>query len=167
MLKDPPTSLRDRLDLTVKLYPCEVLFVHRDAEGQAPELRYKEIKDACPSELAFVSVVPVRMQEAWLLHDEVALREAAGRPSGRDPLDLPSNDRWERVADAKEVLHTALRIASGTTGRKARRFNPSQATHRLADLITDWSALRSIQSFNRLEDDTRCALEHIGVQVHQ
>ena len=37
-----------------------------------------------------VLVIPVRMTEAWLLIDELALRRAAGNPNGRNPLDLPA-----------------------------------------------------------------------------
>jgi len=79
-LPAPPSGLRDRVTRAVELYPCQLLFVHRDAEGQEPELRYEEIRTSNQTGRLHVAVVPVRMQEAWLLHDEGALREAAGRP---------------------------------------------------------------------------------------
>ena len=165
-LGEKPRDLAHKLAVAARQYPCQLLFVHRDAEGQDPQRRYEEIRDAANSTAcSHVGVVPVRMQEAWLLHDEAALREAADRPSGTDDLGLPPSHRWERLPDPKKVLHDALRAANGATGRRAKNFRPRRAAHRLADLITDWRPLRSLAAFNRLEADTRSALEHLGLQT--
>ena len=161
-----PRGLAQKLAVAVQEYPCQLLFVHRDAEGQDPHRRYEEIGRAASSTAcSHVCVVPVRMQEAWLLHDEAALRQAADRPSGTDALGLPPSHRWERLPDPKKVLHDALRSANGATGRRAKNFRPKRAAHRLADLITDWKPLRNLGAFNRLEADTRSALEHLGLQT--
>ena len=81
-------------------------------------------------------------------------RQPSARPLvgllAREALSLPPARRWERLPDPKEVLYQALRTASGARGRRARRFNPGRAAHRLADLITDWSPLRNLAAFNRL-----------------
>ena len=165
-LHDQPRSLGGKLVAAVREYPCQLLFVHRDAEGQDPRLRYTEIDEAANGvECRHVAVVPVRMQEAWLLHDEAALREAAGRPSGTEDLGLPPSHRWEKEPDPKRVLHSALRTANGAKGRRAKTFRPSRAAHRLANLITDWTPLRSLAAFTQLEEDTRTALARLGVAV--
>lgn len=158
-------KLEHRLTAAIEQYPCRLLFVHRDAEKQDPSVRYDEIQTANCTACHHVCVVPVRMQEAWLLHDETALREAAGRPSGTESLRLPPPQRWERLADPKRVLYEALRTASGAKGRRARNFKPGRAAHRLADLVTDWSALRALAAFDRLEQDTRTALTQLGVAL--
>jgi len=158
-----PQGLSERLSVAIDLYPCRILFVHRDAEGQNPDLRYAEIQAANQTACPHVCVVPVRMQEAWLLHDEVALRQAADRPSGTEALNLPPAARWERLPDPKAVLHAALRTANGSTGRRARNFRPGRAAHRLAELITDWSPLRALVAFQRLEAETRLALTQLGL----
>ncbi len=165
-LQERPRGLDQRLTVATRLYPCRILFVHRDAENQDPELRYTEVQAANTTGLTHVCVVPVRMQEAWLLHDEAKLREAADRPSGTDVLDLPAAGMWERLPDPKATLHNALRAANGATGRRARSFRPARAAHRLADLITDWSPLRKLSAFERLEADTRTALERLGLVVN-
>jgi hypothetical protein len=164
-LRKRPQGRSERLVLATRLYPCRILFVHRDAENQDPELRHDEVRTANTSGCSHVCIVPVRMQEAWLLHNEAALREAADRPSGTDPLDLPLASRWERLPDPKATLHNALRTASGATGRRSKRFKPSRAAHRLAELITDWSPLRPLPAFARLETDLRTALRNLGVIV--
>jgi hypothetical protein len=164
-LRERPHGLEERLVVATRLYPCHILFVHRDAESQDPEVRYTEVRLANTTGLAHVCIVPVRMQEAWLLHNEAALREAAGRPSGTDPLDLPAAAGWERLPDPKATLHNALRTASGATGRRAKRFKPARAAHRLAELITDWSPLRPLTAFAQLETDTRAAFRNLGMDV--
>ena len=118
----PPKSLTDRLILAVELYPCHLLFVHRDAEKRDPQRRRAEIDAANLTALPHVCVIPVRMQEAWLLHDECALRLAAECPSGTTPLNLPACAHWESLPDPKGVLHGALRLASGAKGRRAKKF---------------------------------------------
>jgi hypothetical protein len=39
------------------------------------------------------------------------------------------------------------------------------ALHRLADLVEDWSALRQLPSFQRLEADTRQVLGVLGLPL--
>jgi hypothetical protein len=165
VLRSPPRGLQERIERAIELYPCGLLFIHRDAEKQPAELRYEEIRRENRSQVTFVCVVPVRMQEAWLLHDERSLREAADRPSGTEPLGLPALARVESLPDPKGVLHRALRTASGAKGRRAKQFNPARAAHRLADLIRDWSPLRQLRAFQRLESDVRTACVALGLRL--
>jgi hypothetical protein len=153
-LPEPPRNLRERLQAAVAYYPCELLFVHRDAEREPREGRVDEIRAALRGLREVppaVCVVPVRMQEAWLLFDEAALRSAAGCPNGDMALDLPPLDRIEQLPDPKDRLHTLLRQASGRQGRKAKKFRPHVHAHRLSDLIDDFSPLRRLPAFQALE----------------
>jgi hypothetical protein len=158
-LRNRPKSLPERILKSIELYPCDLLFVHRDAEREPLNTRIVEILRAllqANSNQAVppaVCVVPVRMQEAWLLFDEAAIRRAAGNPSGRDPLRLPKPAASETLADPKDTLHTALRDASGLTGRRKHGFDPYTAALRLADLIGDFAPLRVLPAFQRLEAD--------------
>jgi hypothetical protein len=155
-----PATTAGRVRLGLERYPCDIIFVHRDADKQNPELRYREILEAIPVGQAHVCVVPVRMQEAWLLLDEAKLRVAAGCPRGRKALAIPELKRVEQLADPKALLHSLLREASETTGRDARKFSPERAAIRLAELLDDdWHRLRELSAFRRLEADTRAALQ--------
>jgi hypothetical protein len=156
----PPTlSLEQSIKLALDLYPCEVLFIHRDAEKQPADIRYQQIRSAVnaavkPTEgVPYVCVVPVRMTEAWLLFDETAIRRAAGNPNGCVPLGLPSLTEVERLPDPKTVLLHAIRKASGRTGRRLKKLNESECRARLAELIRDFSPLRKLDAFARLESD--------------
>lgn len=115
-LPKPPKILAERIATALDLYPCDLLFIHRDAEREPHASRVAEIRAALAENSglpAAICVVPVRMQEAWLLFDETALRKAAGRPTGQHPLGLPKLSEIEQEADPKQRLHTLLRAAGG------------------------------------------------------
>ena len=87
-------SLPERMRSALRKYPTDLLVVHRDSERAPFEDRLREIHEAINKSAALpgasCAVVPVRMTEAWLLLDEMAIRRAAGNPNGRMKLDLPA-----------------------------------------------------------------------------
>jgi hypothetical protein len=78
-------------------YPCELLFLHRDADSAGRDKRLDEIhswiKEAGVTASGVVPVIPVRMTEKWLLVDERAIRRAASNPNGSAAL---ISRRWIR-----------------------------------------------------------------------
>ncbi len=164
--RDRPVGLAQRIHATLVLYPCDLLFVHRDAENQAPQSRYEEIRRAIEQNGVgsppAVCVVPVRMQEAWLLFDETAIRQAVGNPNGKVKLSLPPPATAETISDPKDVLYGTFRKASELSGRRLKKFSASHAARRLAEYITDFSPLRQLHAFRRLENDLIRSLEAEG-----
>lgn len=156
-LRNPPGELSERIAQSIELYPCDLLFVHRDAERESIEQRVKEICEAldrCAVDTPpVVYVVPVRMQEAWLLIDESALRKAAGNPQGRQPLDMPDSKKLEDLPDPKQILHELLHEASGASGRRLKHFSRDvgRHVHRVAEHIDDFRVLRGLSAFQRVE----------------
>ena len=158
-------TLDDKVRAARIVCRCDLLFVHRDADNMAPQRRHEEIRQAVGDQ-PHVAVVPVRTTEAWLLFDERAIREASGRVSGVNDLGLPPLAAIEGEPEPKELLHTALKRAHGATGRRAQRFHPPTAVHHLAGLIEDWTPLRTLPAFRRLESDTRRALESLRYPLY-
>ena len=111
----------------------------------------------------WVSVVPVRMMEAWLLNDEPAIRAAAGNPRGRGRLNLPGGRDIEGLPDPKALLHQALVDASGLGQRRRRALNPRQLVYRVAELIDDFAPLDSLPAFARFSEDLRATIEQSGL----
>jgi len=139
-LGDRPANLSERIKQAVKFFPCDILFVHRDSDGAPVADRSAEILTAVTASgvgVKYVAVIPVRMQETWLLFNEAAIRAAAGYPRGRSPLRLPAIPRLESVANPKDTLEAALQTASGLSGRKLKKFDANKAAYRLAELIDD------------------------------
>ena len=169
-LPKPPRELFERIAMSVELYPCDLLFVHRDAEREPIEKRSNEIHSALErcevGVLPVVCVIPVRMQEAWLLIDEPALRRAAGNPQGRQPLDLPDLRKLEDLPNPKETLHEILGTASGLGGRRLARFKRQveRHVHRVAEEVDDFGPLRELRAFQRVENDVIALREMCGLR---
>ncbi len=147
-------GIEARLRTALDLYPCDVLFVHRDAEAQPPDLRREEISNALRwAAVRHIPVVPVRMTEAWLLADEFAIRSAAGNPNGTDNLNLPELRSLEEVPDPKRVLRSALIAACGLNARRRSRLPVHQRFHLIPNYIDDYSRLNVLGAFRTLQDD--------------
>lgn len=126
-LRQPPKSLSDKIKVTLDLYPCALLFIHRDAERVDFDSRHAEILKALEGLEAppVICVIPVRMQEAWLLFDESAIRRAAGNPNGRNDLNLPEARSVESIPDPKELLFNIIRESSGLHGARLKKAESS------------------------------------------
>lgn len=167
-LRSGPQSLADRILAAIEWYPCQVLFVHRDAENQLPDWRYEEIEQAVSTAkerglvLPHICVVPVRMLEAWLLLDEVAIRRASGNPNGDVPLDLPPPARIEDIPDPKQVLHDVLRTASGLRGRRLKKFREQHCARLVTNYMKGFDCLRILPAFQRMESDVRCIVGRLN-----
>lgn len=114
----------DKARAALAMFPdTNLLFVHRDADGHAPDDVRTQIAEALSGfdAPAHVAVVPVREMEAWLLTDEGAIREVVGNRRGRSPLPLPPLHKIEEVPDPKALLKEALVIASELNGPRAKR----------------------------------------------
>lgn len=161
----PPKKLSERIRLSLDLYPCDLLFIHRDAEKEPHKVRVAEIQEAISEALKSVPVlhavcvVPMRMQEAWLLFDEAALRRAAGNPRGRTILQLPASAQVEQLPDPKSILYERLREASELTGRRLKNFPVRERAQRVAELIDDFEPLRNLTAFGALEAEIKQVLQ--------
>jgi len=156
----PPKSLHKKIGFALAEYPCECLFIHRDAEREPPDNRRREIQEALVSlgdnkPEAHVCVVPVRMSEAWLLFDEQAIRQASSNPNGRVSLEMPRHSALEGVPEPKRLLYDLLRTASELKGRRLESFDATAQSRRVAQLLDDFSPLRQLSGFRALEDDVR------------
>lgn len=158
-LRPAPQTLIDRILTAIEWYPCQILFVHRDAEKEPADSRYAEIEQAVTAargrglNLPHICVVPVRMMEAWLLLDEVAIRRASGNPNGIVPLDLPPPARIEAISDPNQVLYDVLRTASELRGRRLKTFRKKHSASLITQFMLDFACLRILPAFQRLEAD--------------
>ena len=164
-LRVPPSGLKARIEAAVRFNPCDVLFVHRDAESATRGIGVVEIRDAVKDTSVdlHIPVVPVRMTEAWLLIDETAIRKAADNPNGKIPLGLPALSQLESRPDPKKLLRDLLVAASEKTGRRLDPFKRdlNYRVQRVADYIDDFAPLRQLSAFRALEEDTRIALAEL------
>ncbi|HEY3763177.1 MAG TPA: hypothetical protein VGN23_15635 [Verrucomicrobiae bacterium] len=156
-----PDSLQGRICKAIDLFPCDVLFIHRDAEKESLEMREAEIRaavanaSASGSKLPAVAIVPIRMTEAWLLFNESAIRKAAGNPNGQIALNLPPLNKLESRPDPKKDLQRVLKNASELQGRRLKKFNLKQAFWRISDYLDDFTPLRQLSAYSAFENAVR------------
>ena len=151
-LGDVGMALESRVTAALRLYPCDVLIIHRDAEGERPVVRLGEMERAMGGHtVPWVPLIPVRMTEAWLLSDEIAIRSAAENKRSRVVLNLPPKHRWEQERDPKSILFEALEVASEKSARALRKFYPARQRALVAQHTGDFSALRGLPSFDFFE----------------
>ncbi len=160
----PPKTLSDKIRTALDLNPCDILFIHRDAERESLDARIREINDSVQGLdiPPVICVIPVRMQEAWLLFDRSAIRRAAGNPNGTTILDLP---RWrdvEGLSDPKAYLFDLIRKASELKGARLKKLNVHKCAFLVSQSIADFSPLRSVRAFRALEDNMRTVLAYGG-----
>ena len=149
----------------LKLSPYfDLLFVHRDADNIGWESRRSEIEHAVRESLfqePSVPVIPVRMTEAWLLLDEMAIRRAVRKPDGRRPLVLPTPNEVERRANPRDILNAALLDASEMRGRRRIGLRQELPTLRrnLLETLPVGGPLEQLESWRRFRDDALAALD--------
>ena len=170
-------SLADKIREALQFSsPCDLLLVHRDADASqktrsaGAERRYAEIEEAVRDSgftEPWVGIVPVRMTESWLLVDPSAIRYVAGRPLSNTPLDLPLLGRVELEPDPKARLVEALVTASGTNGRRRKRFieNIPTLRHQLLQDLPVGGPLEQVPSWVRFRADLLVALRRIESSV--
>jgi hypothetical protein len=156
----PPKKLAEKVIRAIDLFPCDILFIHRDAEREPIDKRVSEIRDAenlvkSLINLPIVCVIPVRMTEAWLLFDELAIRRAVGNPNGKQRLNLPKITEIESIPNPKIKLEEIFSTASGRTKRRQENHIPID---RLAELIDDFEPLLDLTAFQKLEEELRHTL---------
>jgi hypothetical protein len=140
---DKSPGLKGKIAAALDRYPCDLLFVHRDAESSERTVyqqRRDEIRQAMESHsIPYVCVVPVRMTEAWLLIDADAIRNAVDNPASKAQIDRPagSDQRPEATLarspdpgiredrQATEQVSQRVDAAPGSRGGVDQRLLPS------------------------------------------
>jgi Domain of unknown function (DUF4276) len=157
-------SVGNRVLQSLKIFPCDLLIVHRDAEREQQAKRVLEIMEAIGEivEPPVVCLVPVRMTEAWLMIDEQSLRRVAGRPGGTRALDWPPLNQLESLANPKARLQQLFEQASEFSGRRLKRLKSQSFVFELAEQIDDWSPLENLPAFRAFRADLEATLDQKG-----
>jgi hypothetical protein len=167
-LMPPPRQFIEKIEKSIEFYPCDLLFIHRDAERSSYENRRTEIVKALSQidlHHPYVCVIPVRMTEAWLLIDDQAIRQAAGNPAGQQPLPLPLIRELESLPDPKRILSEMLRNASELRGRRLKKFAAADHAWKISMYIRDFSPLKNLAAFQQLEEELLVVLsKHLSLR---
>ena len=167
-LPKPPqkADIKNQVNDAAEYYPFDVLFYHRDAESSDNDIiekRVTEIKSQLDNSYSSktICVIPIRMMEAWLLFDEMAIKKAAGNRNYTGNFNLPSINKLEAENDPKKILHNLLMDASGLKGRSLKKFNVHKRVHLVAENIADFSPLKQLKAFKRFEQDLKDVIDKL------
>jgi len=161
-LPQPPKTLSQKIECTIKLYEPDWIFIHRDAEKEANpiekrseeiEMAVREVKEF--GDKPYIKIIPVRMTEAWLLIDEKAIRKAANNPNGAVAVQLPAIRQLQDLADPKTLLFDLIKIVSGLSGRKLSNLNLYNARYLVAQYTSDYGLLATLPSFQYFESQLK------------
>ena len=169
ILPNPPKELDKRIAKAIELYPCDILFVHRDAEqNKNPEEIHRKRSEEISIGFGtrnekLVKIIPIKMMEAWFLIDEIAIKKAADNRNSSFKINLPHHNKLESLTEPKKQLHQLLKDVSQKKGRRLDNFNVNIAVHIIAENIEDYSILRNLFSFQSFENELKRALKELKI----
>lgn len=108
-------------------YGIQIICVHTDADDSSSQNAYHRKINPAKTELdnqneadcckILVAIVPIQETEAWMLADKDLLKQEIGTHKTDNELDINKNP--EQIANPKEVIEKAIRIArAGLTQRQ-------------------------------------------------
>ena len=113
----------------VEQFGITILCIHRDSDSENDtnvfqhsinpalyELSQKKDKEYCK---VTTVIVPVQMMEAWLLADKNLFKKEIG--TNKTDIELGINRSPETIADSKEMIKEAIRIARLDLTKKRRK----------------------------------------------
>ncbi len=128
-----------------KTHGYHILIVHQDADAPDQDRALQERiqpgldivrQESDHHQQNIVPLIPVRMVEAWMLADPVALCQAIPGCSAPDKLDLPKKpERVERISDPKAELKRIASIYQARRRRSRWITYRAKIQERLADEI--------------------------------
>jgi len=132
-----------------------VLCIHTDADANTDENCFtNKIKPA------FDNVLPVKMTESWMLAEKELLKKEIG--TSKTDAELYINRNPENIANPKQVIETAIRIAvSGLTRRRRNRLKIGQLYLPIGQKIT-LSSLENLNSYNKFKTSVKQAFIDLG-----
>lgn len=76
---------------------------------------------------------------------------------------MPPTKQLEKLPDPKQTLYDLMQKANGARGRKLKKFRQElgRRRQRVAEIIDDFSPLRELPAFRRLEEDIQQVLKNM------
>lgn len=145
----------------VKDFGMMVLAIHTDADREAYDVRRMYNINPAQEELnkqgddyckILTPVIPVRMMEAWMLADKELLKSEIG--TTKSDNDLKINRNPESIANPKEVIEEAIRIAQSDFPKRRQRLTISDLYAIIGDKIS-LDRLLLLNSYQRFQEEVR------------
>lgn len=152
----------------VEKFGISVLAIHSDAGKDSYEERKQHkfvpaqqtldtLEEDCCKLL--VPIIPVRMIEAWMLADTDLLKSEMGTDKSNNVLGIDRNP--ESIADPKNVIEQAIKIATEDKPKRRQRLSISDLYSIVGDTI-GIAALERLESYRKFQDEVRRAYRELN-----
>jgi hypothetical protein len=161
----PGKKVYAKVQTLVEIDPdYDVLFIHGDADDAGTEARRSGIARACTAARVncHVPIIPIQETEAWLLTNEMAIRDVVRNPKGQKPLDLPKLREIERTSRPKERLFAALENARSDGAQRHKLVPLAKFRAQLLENLDIDGHVTQLSAWQALLQDTRTALSAIA-----
>ncbi len=109
-----------------------------------------------------VPIVPVQMTEAWMLADKELLKNELG--TNKSNSDLGIQRESETIADPKDTIKNAIRIAKeSSTKRKRRKGLDISELYQIIGQKLELSKLEGISSYQEFKKNLRNAFKQLNL----
>lgn len=145
----------------LKTWGIMTLAIHTDADRNtlhermenkirpAQELLGKQGEEYCK---LLTPIIPVRMIEAWMLADKELFKEEIG--TSKPDAELGINRDPESMADPKQAIENAIRIATEHLPKRRQRLSISELYEIIGDTIS-LEALSTLDSYKHFKEAVR------------
>lgn len=138
-----------------------VLAVHTDADRDTYEQRLNN--KIIPAQMSLdrqndeyckilTPVIPVKMIESWMLADKELLKKEMGTTKSDNELGIKRDP--ESIADPKNVIEEAIRIATENLSRRRQKLSISDLYAIIGDTIS-LDELSKLDSYRKFQDAVR------------
>lgn len=104
-------------------------------------------------------IIPVRMIEAWMLADKELFKEEIG--TSKSDAELGINRDPESMADPKQTIENAIRIATEHLPKRRRRLSIAELYEIIGDII-DLNALSTLDSYRHFKEAVRTTYQALN-----
>lgn len=154
----------------IENFGMTMLFVHVDADNATSDNVYKTriepVKEALGEQdeseycKVLVALVPVQEMEAWMLADKELLKSEI--VTDKSDNELKINRSPESIANPKEVIEDAIRIArAGITKRRRREVSISDLYRPVGQHLA-LEKLEKLNSYQDFKNNVREAFKELG-----
>ncbi len=143
--------------------------VHVDADSESDMIVVNTRINPLLSEIKFsneylckniVPIIPVRMTESWMLADKKLLKEEIGTEMSDDELGI--NRAPENVADPKELISEAIRIARLAIVKRRRRDLTISELYQPIGQKISLDMLEKLSSYSKFKEAVRDAYRNLN-----
>ncbi len=165
------TKVLESSSIGYKNFGMTILCVQTDADNRNLEDTYShkikpalielESQDANQCCKILVAIVPIQETEAWMLADKELLKQEMG--TDRSDNDLEINRMPEHIANPKEVIENAIRIARESYTKKRRKDLTLADLYLPIGQSIDLFKLERLSSYQDFQSNVRKAFKSLNL----